>query len=281
MFNFLLKDEKDQSYHRSGVACQSHFLLSYSHMITATILTKNCQETLGKTLDSLKDFPEVIVYDSGSTDQTLSVAAAYPNVKIINGFFDGFGPTHNRASSQASHDWILSIDSDEVLTPDLSSEILSLGLDPSAVYQIDRRNFYNGKWIRSCGGWHPDPVLRLYHRKTTRFTDDAVHEKVILSKEMKKVSLSSPLLHTPYRSMEDFLFKMQSYSTLFAEQNHGKKSSSLLKAIFHGSFAFFKSYFLKRGVLSGKEGFIISIYNGHTAFYKYLKLNEKYRNTLK
>jgi glycosyltransferase involved in cell wall biosynthesis len=240
--------------------------------ITATVLTKNSQETLASTLASLQKFPEVIVYDSGSTDATLKIAEGFPNVKVILGTFNGFGPTHNAASLLASNDWILSIDSDEVLSPGLADEILSLSLDPNSVYQIDRRNYFNGKWIRWCGGWYPDPVIRLYQRHSTRFTDDAVHEKVI-SAGLKCVPLSSPLIHTPYRSIEDFLAKMQAYSTLFAEQHRGKKSSSLGKAIAHGSFAFLKSYLLKRGFLGGREGFIISLYNGHTTFYKYLKLS--------
>ncbi len=242
-------------------------------MITVTVLTKNSQETLGATLQSLQKFPEVIVYDSGSTDATLQIAQKFPNTKIISGTFAGFGPTHNIASSLATHDWILSIDSDEVLTPQLADEILALKLVPKHVYQIDRRNYFNGKWIRGCGGWYPDPVIRLYNRTSTRFTDDAVHEKVITEK-MTCIPLFSHLVHTPYRSIHDFLAKMQSYSTLFAEQNQGKKPSSMTKAIAHGSFAFLKSYFLKKGFLGGKEGFIISLYNGHTTFYKYLKLAE-------
>ncbi len=242
-------------------------------MITVTVLTKNCQETLVATLASLQKFPEVIVYDSGSTDLTLEVAEKFPNVKIIHGKFIGFGPTHNAASSHATYDWILSIDSDEILTPELADEILSLSLNSKYLYQIDRHNYYNGKWIRWCGGWYPDPVIRLYDRKSTRFTDDAVHEKIIAT-NLKVIPLSFPMTHIPYRSIEDFLTKMQSYSTLFSEQHRGKKSSSLGKAIFHGSFAFLKSYLLKRGILGGKEGLIISLYNGHTAFYKYLKLSK-------
>lgn len=244
-------------------------------MITVTILTKNCQDTLGATLESLEAFPKVLIYDSGSTDQTLAIAGSFPNVEIIRGNFSGFGPTHNAASNAASTDWILSIDSDEVLTPELSDEILQLQLNPLTVYQIKRHNYFNGKWIRFCSGWYPDPVLRLYHRGQTCFSEDAVHEKILLKKGISLTELRYPLLHTPYRSMGDFLSKMQNYSTLFALQNRGKKRSSLAKAIFHGSFAFFKSFFLKRGFLGGKEGFIISVYNGHTAFYKYLKLLEE------
>jgi glycosyltransferase involved in cell wall biosynthesis len=244
-------------------------------MISVTVLTKNSQETITLALNSLQKFPEVILYDSGSTDSTLAIAAQFPNVKIIRGKFLGFGSTHNTASALASHDWVLSIDSDEALTPELAEEILNLTLDPQTVYQIFRHNYFNGKWMRYCGGWYPDPVIRLYNRTATRFSHDAVHEKV-LSQGMTLTSLSSPLLHTPYRSIEDFLAKMQSYSTLFAKQHQGKKSS-LPKAIAHGCFAFLKSYVLKKGFLGGKEGFIISLYNGQTTYYKYLKLMQMNR----
>lgn len=244
--------------------------------ISVTVLAKNCQETLAATLASLHRFSEVLLFDSGSSDATLKIAGQFPNVRIIQGNFIGFGPTHNTASSLASHDWILSIDSDEVLSEELSEEILQLSLNPAYVYQIQRHNYFNGKWIRWCGGWYPDPVIRLYNRKATCFSEDAVHEK-ILSSHLSVIPLASPLFHTPYRSMRDFLNKMQTYSLLFAEQHAGKKKGSMSKALFHGWFAFFKSYFLKRGFLGGKEGWIISIYNGHTAFYKYLMLMEANR----
>ena len=248
-------------------------MLFFKMMISVTILTKNCQDTLKETLSSIQKFPEVLIFDSGSTDNTLAIAAQFPNVKIIHGKFTGFGPTHNVASSHATHSWILSIDSDEVLSSELVEEIFHLNLDLNKVYQINRKNYFNGKWIRWCGGWHPDPVVRLYNKTGTRFTDDAVHEKVLVG-SLKLIGLTSPLLHTPYRSMQDFLSKMQMYSTLFAEQNRGKKQSSVSKAMMHGCFAFLKSYLFRRGFLGGKEGFIISIYNGHTTFYKYLKLME-------
>jgi glycosyltransferase involved in cell wall biosynthesis len=242
-------------------------------VITVTILSKNAEKTLRSTLESVQDFSEVILYDTGSTDGTLEIARKFPSVKIIQGEFCGFGPTHNLATDQASHDWILSIDSDEVLSPELLTEIHRLQLDPHQVYALNRKNYFNQKWIKWCGGWHPDPVIRLYHRKETRFSDAQVHEKV-LSDHLETVHLSSPLLHIPYRTLSDFLSKMQTYSTLFAEQNQGKRTSSLGKAILHSWLAFLKSYVFKRGFLGGKEGFIISIYNSHTTFYKYLKLME-------
>ncbi|MBS0653320.1 MAG: glycosyltransferase family 2 protein [Verrucomicrobia bacterium] len=242
-------------------------------MISITILTKNCEQTLRPTLESLKDFSEVILLDTGSVDSTLEIAKEFPNVRVVKETFIGFGPTHNVATAQASHDWILSIDSDEVLSKELVYEIQQLKLDENQVYSLNRKNFFNKKWIKWCGGWHPDRVVRLYHRKKTHFTDAQVHEKIV-SGHLQVVELNSPLFHTPYRNMGDFLSKMQTYSTLFAEQNRLRKSSSVWKAVLHGWQAFIKSYFFKRGFLGGKEGFIISIYNGHTAFYKYLKLME-------
>ncbi len=241
-------------------------------MISVTILTKNCGHYLAKTLESTRSFSEVIILDTGSTDDTLKVAKSFSNTVIHHSPFVGFGPSHNVATSFAKNDWILSIDSDEILSPLLIEELHSLALTQKAVYSIQRHNYFNGKHIKWCGGWHPDWVVRLYNRKQTRFTDAMVHEKII-DKGLNVLALKNPMIHVPYREMSDFLHKMQAYTTLFAQQKKGK--SSLLKAILHSKFAFFKSYVLKRGFLGGKEGYIISSYNAHTAFYKYLKLSEK------
>jgi glycosyltransferase involved in cell wall biosynthesis len=241
--------------------------------LSVTILTKNCGDTLLATLQALQAFSEVIVLDTGSVDDTLEIAGEFPNVTIHHAEFKGFGPLHNEATSMASHDWVLSIDSDEIVTPELVREIQGLLLDPNCVYSIPRDNYFNGKKIRCCAGWYPDPVVRLYNRRKTRFSNDAVHEK-ILREDLKVVALQNSLKHTPYRTISDFLEKMQKYSTLFAEQNQGKKQSSFLKALIHGTTAFIKSYIFKRGLLGGKEGFIISLYNSQTAYYKYLKLAE-------
>ena len=242
-------------------------------MITATVLTKNSQKTLKATLESLKNFNEVIVLDSGSTDSTISIAKTYPNVTIHSTPFLGFGPMHNYATKLSSNDWILSVDSDEIITKELADEIHSLTLDPECVYSIQRENYYNGKRIKCCSGWHPDQVVRLYNRSKTCFSNDLVHEK-ILHDNLALKHIKNTMTHTPYQEIGDFLSKMQTYSHLFAKQNHGEPSS-LTQALIHSWFAFIKSYIFKRGFLAGREGFIISLYNSHTAYYKYLKLAEK------
>lgn len=241
-------------------------------MISVTILAKNSEKYLAEVLDALKDFPEVLIYDTGSEDGTLELARRYPNVMVRNGKLEGFGPTHNTASEAATHDWILSIDSDEVVTSELAQEILGLKLDSDCVYAFPRHNEFNGKFIKWCG-WYPDRQVRLYNKKRTRFTDAQVHEAVI-TKGMRVVELKAPLRHYSYASLADFLSKMQFYSTLFAQQNVGRKRSSPLKAVLHGWWAFFRSYILKKGIFGGYEGFVISAYNAHTAFYKYMKLYE-------
>ncbi len=240
--------------------------------ISVTILTKNNEGILARTLDSLVDFDEVLVYDTGSSDRTASIARQYKNVTFREGPLIGFGPTHNVVSSLARNDWILSVDSDEVMSGGLQKEIFALSPEENTVYSCPRHNFYNGKFIKGCG-WYPDRQYRLYNRKQTRFTDALVHEQII-TKNMCRVSLKNPIFHYSYRSVSDFLEKMEKYSSLFAEQYAGRKKSSPCKAALHGMFAFFKSYILKKGLFLGYEGFLISAYNGHTAFYKYMKLYE-------
>lgn len=241
-------------------------------MISVTILTKNSERTLRETLEPLASFPEVLILDSGSNDATLEIAKSFPNVQIYQKPFIGFGKTHNLVSSLAKYDWILSIDSDELVSPELAQEILSLPLDPKNIYSLDRHNYFNGKRMKCCSGWYPDRILRLYNRNETQFTSDDVHEQVIVG-SLKVVPLKGKLLHTPYPTIESLLHKMQFYSTLFAEQNRGKKSSSMGKALLHGTSAFFKNYFLKRGFLGGKEGFVISLHNTLMTYYKYVKLS--------
>ncbi len=246
----------------------------HGRVICVCILTKNSAATLPATLDSVRQFPEVLILDNGSKDETLDIAKMYPNVRIEKSPFLGFGPLKNWAASLAKYDWILSLDSDEVLSLALQQEIKALSLDPTLTYQIPRHNYYNGKRIRGCG-WDPEKVARLYNRKSVSFANVQVHESLIAPHVS---SLNSPLLHTPYRSTADFLAKMQHYSTLFALQHRGKKKSSHAKALGHAFFAFFRSFILKRGCFCGWEGFVISIYNANTAFYKYVKLWEANRS---
>ena len=241
-----------------------------------TVLTFNSEETIEACLKSLEEFDDVVILDTGSKDQTLEIARRFSNVRIFFEEFIGFGPLHNVATSHARHDWILSIDADEVMSESAVGEIKNICLDEGTVYGVLFRNYFNGKWIRFCG-WYPEYKLRMYNRKVTRFTDDFVHETVE-TKGMKVVRLKEPVAHFSYRKISHFLTKMEKYSELFGEQNRGKRKSSLAKAIMKSWAAFFRSYILKKGFLNGKEGYIISRYQADTTYYKYLKLDEKNLN---
>jgi len=241
-------------------------------MISVTILTYNAEQHLKRVLEALSSFEEIIVLDSGSTDATEAIAKQYPQVRFLVRDFHGFGEAHEFASAQAKYDWILSIDSDEVVSPALVQEIHHLHLDPKCVYAIPSHNMFRGKWIKGCG-WHPRTPVRFYNRKTARFSLDKVHEKV-LYEGLKKHNLSAPLWHYTYMTFSDFLIKMERYTTLFAQQNQGKRDATIWTALAHCVGTFLKSYVLQRGCLVGMEGFVISCYQAQTAFYKYLKLYE-------
>lgn len=244
-------------------------------MISVTILVKNGERCLSAVLTAVQAFDEVVIFDTGSTDKTLEIARQFPNVRIHQGPLHGFGEAHNLAASLAKNAWILSIDADEILSPELAKEILSLPLDPAIVYALPFHNHFNGKQIKWCG-WYPEKHVRLYNKTRTSFSEALVHEG-ILTKGLTEKTLSHPVHHYPYATISDFLIKMERYSSLFAAQYQHKRASSPLIACLHGAGAFFKSFILKKGFLGGFEGFLISAYNGHTAFYKYLKLYQANR----
>jgi len=245
--------------------------------ITATILTKDSETLLAEVLASLTWCDEVVVLDTGSTDGTLEIAASFENVSLhrLSGRFPGFGRAHRHAVTLARNDWILSIDSDEIVSPDLVTEINALPLDPLAVYAIPFRNYYNGKHITTCG-WSPDRHERLFNRKATNFCTSEVHERVQTA-TLAIVVLQHPISHYSYRSTDDFLRKMSAYSRLFAEQNRGKKKATARKAVARSLWAFFKSYVIERGFAQGTEGLTISAYKSQVVFWKYLMLHEANR----
>ncbi|MFB9865284.1 glycosyltransferase family 2 protein [Rufibacter immobilis] len=240
--------------------------------IAVTILAKNSQEHLARCLTALTDFPEIILLDNGSTDDTVAIAESFANVKVFHSPFIGFGPLKNLAASYATQDWILSIDSDEVLSPALAQSILRQPLDKQKAYKFLRKNFYGNRHINACG-WENDYVLRLYNRKTTGFSQSEVHE-TILTEHVKVETLPGTMDHYSYQNATQLVQKMNYYSSLFAQEQQGRKSSSPFTAVYKGLFSFFRNYILKRGILYGSDGFLISVTNALGSFYKYMKLHE-------
>lgn len=240
--------------------------------VSAVMIVKNGVRTIRKTLESLREFEDVVIYDNGSSDGTQEIAREYPNVNLIEGNFDGFGTTKNRAADFAKHDWVLIIDSDEVVDAGLLHALQTKKLDPGTIYIVNFLAYYKEIQIRHCG-WNNQKIRRLYNKTVTRFNDNAVHENII-DEGMKKEMIEGNMKHYSYMSISDFIIKLDRYSTLFAADNAGKKSSSPAKAFFNGLYSFFRTYILKRGFLDGYAGLIIAFSHMATNFYKYIKLYE-------
>ena len=239
--------------------------------ISCVIIVKNGAATLAPTLASLHTFKEVILYDNGSTDGSQDIALQFSNVTLVTGDFLGFGDTKNKAASYATNDWILSLDADEVLSKDFINNLKSIPLNEQHVYQIVRTNFYAQREIKYC--WKKEKIVRLYSRNQTAFNQNKVHEFVI-SDHLKVQTLEGMVEHYPYQNISNFIQKSDHYSTLFAQENVGKKSSSPAKALLNALFVFLKKYIIKRGFLDGYPGLLITAAHVSTNFFKYLKLYE-------
>lgn len=241
--------------------------------ISAVIIVKDAEQTIGQTLESLKGLVEVVIYDNGSTDKTLEIAKRYNNVKIVLGRFTGFGDTKNTAADFAKNDWILSIDSDEVLSSKLYNSIDELNLNDKEVYWFYRYNYYRKKRVK-YSGWGKEKVARLYNKKVTHFNSRLVHEGLEISRNLRAVKLDGEIMHHSYMSVADFNKKRALYSDLFAIENQGTRKSSPLLALISGTFAFFYTFLIRLAIFDGYRGLLISVSNAHETFLKHLKLYE-------
>lgn len=243
--------------------------------ISVTIIAKNEAKDIGNCLDAIADWAdEIIVLDSGSTDGTQEICRKYANLKLVETDWPGFGPQKNRALRMATKKWVLSLDADEVVTPELRDEILDVIKENKVEfgYKIRRRNFYLGKEIKHFTQWMKDPnPLRFGIREKLQFTDDSVHESMRFDGEI--CLLKNAMLHYTYSSIEEIIHKMNLYSTLVAQKKIklGKRSS-LTKAIFVLIRNFLSGYFKKLAFMDGKEGFILALFYALERFFRQLKI---------
>jgi len=240
--------------------------------ISAVVLAKNNEATIEKTLKSLQTFDDVVLYDNGSTDNTKKIAQNFKNVNLVEGEFKGFGWTKNRAVEFAKHDWIIIVDSDEVIDAQLLKTLQTKELNPNKVYILNFKAFYKNIQVKHCG-WNNQKIKRVFNRTVTRYNDNDVHEDII-TEGLVIEELHGNMEHYSYQSIEQFVNKANTYSTLFAKNNVGKKHSSPAKAYFNASYSFFRTYIIKRGFLDGYVGLIIAFSHMVTNFYKYMKLYE-------
>lgn len=240
--------------------------------ISAVVLAKNNDNTIERTLQSLVAFDDVVVYDNGSTDKTIEIAKSFANVNLVEGEFKGFGWSKNKAVSFTKHDWVIIIDSDEVIDTTLLQILQTKKLDEGTVYQLNFKAFYKDIQVKHCG-WNNQKIKRLYNKTKTSYNMNDVHEDIITDGFSVDV-LEGNVEHYSYHTISQFVIKADRYSTLFAQNNVGKKHSSPTKAIFNGLYSFIKTYFFKKGFLDGYVGLIIAYSHMVTNFYKYIKLYE-------
>lgn len=239
--------------------------------ISVVIITKNEAHDIHDCLTSVAWADEIIILDSGSTDNTLNIAKTFTPYVYTSTDWPGFGIQKNRALAYATKDWVLSIDADERVDEALKNEIQQvLQSAKSDVYFIPRLSSFCGQWIRHSG-WHPDYVARLFKRGSAQFSTHLVHESLTFTASSDY--LTQPLLHLSYKNISEVLDKMQRYAILGAKELHLRnKQSGLLGAISHGVWAFIRTYIIKLGFLDGAQGFMLAFHNAETTYYKYLQL---------
>lgn len=240
--------------------------------LSVIIITRNEAANIRACLDSVTWADEIIVVDSGSTDDTVAIAREFTS-QVHKHDWPGFGAQKNRALDYATKEWVFSIDADERVTPELRAAIeavLRKKDDVCAAYRISRLSSYCGRLMRHSG-WHPDPVVRLFRRNAARFSDDLVHERLLVEGVVGQID--GELLHYAFDNLEEVLNKVNHYSSAGAVmlQQRGR-TASLGGAVLRGLWSFLRTYILRGGFLDGREGFMLAVSNAEGTYYRYLKL---------
>jgi len=239
--------------------------------LSVIVITKNEEHSIRDCLGSIVWADEIIVLDSGSTDNTVAICREYTSKVFVTGW-PGFGPQKNHALEMATCDWVLSLDADERVTPELQAEIRTAIDYPgnNIAFKMPRLSNYCGRYMR-YSGWWPDYIIRLFCRGRAHFTNDLVHEHLIVHGAVE--TLSKPLIHNSFDDLEDVLNKINSYSSAGASMMHQKKKkATLASSILHGLWAFVHTYILRAGFLDGREGLMLAVSNAEGTYYRYLKL---------
>ncbi len=239
--------------------------------LSVIVIAKNEADVIRRCLDSVAWADERILLDSGSTDGTPDLARGCGARVETTTDWPGFGPQKNRALALVTGDWVLSLDADEWVTPELRAEIeRAVQTTAPAAWRMPRSSSYCGRFMRHSGWW-PDYVVRLFRRGAARFSDDLVHERLVV--EGATGTLGAPLMHEAIRDLADARAKMESYSTVSAEMLHQRGvRASHVTAVLHGAWTFVRTYVLRAGFLDGREGLLLAVTNAGGTYYRYVKL---------
>ena len=243
-----------------------------TNKISAVIITKNEEHNIERCLKSLHWVDEVVVVDSGSTDRTLEICRKY-NCKIIETEWLGYGITKQLSVNTAHHDWVLSIDADEQVTPESVDVIKSVLESPKHhAYKIKIKSFYLGKAIKHSS-WGNEFKLRIFNKKFGNYNDNEIHESIIIEGETSQIK--AEFNHYSYPTISSHVNKMDRYTDLQAVELKRKgKQYSLFTTVLLSMNKFISMYFFHLGFLDGKEGFILCSNSAYGVYLKYLKLRE-------
>ena len=238
--------------------------------ISVIIIAKNEAHNIVDCIKSAAFANEVLVLDSGSSDNTVALAIATV-ATVLQTDWPGYGPQQNRGLDAAKHDWIYSLDADERITPALADEIkLAISKNEFNVFDVPRKSFFVTQFMNHSGWW-PDRTRRLWKRNSARFTNHEIHANLATDEPVGH--LTEHMIHHSFLSLDAAIEKMNRYSSGSARDLNARgKSGSLSKAIGHGLWAFFRTYIIRRGFLDGKAGFILAVANAEGTYYRYLKL---------
>ncbi|MGH8616136.1 MAG: glycosyltransferase family 2 protein [Burkholderiales bacterium] len=244
--------------------------------LSVIVIAKNEAAVIRRCLDSVAWADERIVLDSGSADGTPDLARGCGARVETTADWPGYGPQKNRALAFATGDWVLSLDADEWVTPELRAEIeRAMRAESSPAWRMPRSSSYCGRFMRHSGWW-PDHVTRLFRRGAARFSDDLVHERLVV--DGATGMLAAPLMHEAIRDLADARHKMDSYSTASAEMLYQRGvRASTAKAVLHGAWTFLRTYVLRAGFLDGREGLWLAVTNAGGTYHRYAKLARKWR----
>ena len=246
-------------------------------LLSAALIVKNEAAKLEACLQSLVGWvDEIVILDSGSTDATLDIAKKYGAAVYAHTDWQGFGPQRQRAQSHVQSEWVMWLDADERVTPELKQSLQAAlkqyQHDTNVIFEFNRYSWAFGKFIRHCG-WYPDRVLRVYRPDYTGYNNALVHESVVKPNDAKVVNLRGDLLHYTFDSLPHYMAKQTQYASAWAEQKQQQgKKVSYGSALSHSAFTFIKMYLLKRGFLDGKQGLLLSVLSAQFVYVKYMDL---------
>ncbi|MBL5900495.1 glycosyltransferase family 2 protein [Lelliottia amnigena] len=244
-----------------------------STRLSVVMIAKNAADLLPDCLASVAWADEIVLLDSGSVDNTVEIARAAGVNVFIDTDWQGYGIQRQHAQSFATGDYVLMIDTDERITPELQQAIQTVLMSPKpgVVYSIARRNYFLGRFMRHSG-WYPDRVMRLYERDRYQYNANLVHEALDCP-QAQVTTLSGDLLHLTCRDFASFQRKQLNYATAWAQERHQRGKKASLTGIFaHTIGAFLKTLLLRGGVLDGKQGWLLAVVNAQYTFNKYTEL---------